>query len=133
MKKKYGIAILVLAAAVSVGWVAYAPEHRLRRVEFATVKVDERPVRSDIYIGHPTENQAEAIALVHVPGMGDWFLDFEEEEYREASNREFIQVGRSIWTRKPMRDGHFLSPLPPQRLNEFRIHASNGQIVTVQF
>ena len=76
---------------------------------------------------------AEAIALVHVPGVGDYFLDFEEEEYREASNREFIHVGRSIWTLKPMRDGRFLSPLPFQRLNEFRIQSSNGQIVAVQF
>jgi hypothetical protein len=91
VNKKSGIAILVVALAISVGlWVAYFPEHWLHRVAFATVTVDDRPVHADVYIGHPTENQAEAIALVHVPGTGDYYLDFEEEEYREASDHEFI-------------------------------------------
>lgn len=63
---------------------------------FVTVMVDGRPVRADAYIGHPTENEAEAIALVQVPGAGDYFLNFEEEQYREASDHEFIRLGHSL-------------------------------------
>jgi hypothetical protein len=79
---------------------------------FVTVTVDDRPVRADVYIGQPTENQAEAIALVQVPGAGDYFLDFEEERYREASDHEFIRLGNNVWTLKSMRDGRFLALLP---------------------
>ena len=69
---------------------------RLHKLAFVTVIVDSRPVRADAYIGHPTENQAEAIALVQVPGKGDYFLDFEEEQCREASDHEFMRLGHSL-------------------------------------
>jgi hypothetical protein len=98
----------MIAAATAVPlWFAYAPEHWLHRAEFATTKVDEQAVRADVYIGHPTENQAEAIALVSIPTVGDYYLDFEEEKYREGSDREFIHLGRGIWTLKSMRTGRF--------------------------
>jgi hypothetical protein len=134
VKRKSAIAILVLAAVVSVGlWVAYAPQHRLNKLAFVTVTVDGRPVRADVYIGQPTENQAEAIALVRVPGAGDYFLDFEEARYREASDHEFIRLGNNVWTLKSMRDGRFLALLPFEKLNEFRLHSSNGHTITIQF
>jgi hypothetical protein len=114
-------------------WLVYAPEHWLMPVTFGTVTVDERPVRADVYMGHPTQNEAEAIAFVHVPGVGDYFLDFEGEAYREASNREFVHVNRGVWTFRPMNKGPFGAPLPFRRMNEFRLSSSNGHTVAVQF
>ena len=114
-------------------WFAYAPQHWLRQVSFAAVTVDNHSVPADVYFGHPTNNQAEAVMLVHVPGTGDYFLDFGSEMYREASNHEFILMGPVAVTFKPMNTGPFRSPLPPQNLDQFRIASSNGHIVTVQF
>ena len=118
--------------ACAVLWFVYAPEHWLHAINSAAVRVDGRPVRAEVYIGQPTDNEAQAIALVHVPDVGDYFLDFEEEEYREASSRDFVRMKRGAWTLKSMRDGHFLVPLPFQKLNEFRF-SSRGRIVAVQF
>lgn len=124
--------LLLLVLAVGVFWFFYAPTHWLTPFP-GTVTVDERPVKADLYIGNPTHNEAEAIAFVHVPGVGDYFLDFEEEKYREASGHEFIRFKRGVWTFTPMNQGRFVAPLPFRRMNEFHITASNGHTVAVQF
>jgi hypothetical protein len=125
---------VTLAVAASLGlWFAYSPEHLLWHVNFATVSVDDHPVPASVYIGHPTENEADAIALVHVPAVGDYFLDFDGETYREASDQEFVRFKLGAWTCKSMHDGNFDAPLPFRHLNEFRFVSSNGHVVTVQF
>ena len=96
------------------------------------VKVDDRPVRAAVYIGSPTRSEAEAISLVHVPGMGDYFLRFDDADYREASNQEFIHLPGGIWTLKSIGEEHFSAPLPFLTVNEFRV-SSHGHTVTVQF
>jgi hypothetical protein len=132
--KKSKIAVITLAfvAFVSI-WFVYSPEHWLSRTTFATVRVDDHPARADLYIGNPTHREAESIVLVRVPGVGNFFLNFLDENYRETSSHEFVRLPRGIWTFRSMREGHFVAPLPSRNLNEFRIASSNGHIVTVQF
>ncbi len=133
-RRWYGIMIVTLVVATcAVTWFAYVPQHWLRRVSFAAVKVDNHPVPAEVYFGSPTYSEAETIALIHVPGVGDYFFDFGSEMYREASNREFIRLGPGVVTLKPMNEGHFGVPLSSQNLNELRIPSSSGHIVTVQF
>jgi hypothetical protein len=81
-----GLLLLVLIAGGL--WLFYAPAHWLTPFT-GTVTVDEHAAQADLYIGNPTHREAEAIAFVHVPGVGDYFLDFEQEKYREASRHEF--------------------------------------------
>jgi hypothetical protein len=123
---------LLLALTVGAVWLIYAPAHWLTPFAGA-VTVDEHPVEADLYIGHPTNNEAEAIAFVHVSGVGDYFLDFDQEKYREASSKEFIRFKRGVWTLAPMNKGRFVPPLPFREINEFRLPPSNGHTVTVQF
>jgi hypothetical protein len=131
---KHGIALVIIGAVFCAGmWLKLAPEHWLEKMTFATVRVDDRPVRADVYFGHPTDNEAEIIALVRVPGVGDYFLSFEDEKYREALGREFVHLHRGVWTFKSMLDGHFLAPLPFRNLNEFRIASSSGHVIYIQF
>jgi hypothetical protein len=71
--KKIGIALVTLAIPACGLWFRYAPEHWMRRVDWPVVKVDDRLVPADVYIGNPTHWEIEAIALVHVPGGGQLF------------------------------------------------------------
>ena len=74
------VAGLLLMVFIVVGfWFFYAPTHWLAPFTGA-VSVDEHIVEANLYIGHPTDNEAEAIAFVHVPGIGDYVLDFEQEK-----------------------------------------------------
>lgn len=73
-----GLFLLVLIAGGF--WFLYAPAHWLTPFT-GTVTVDERPTPADLYIGNPTDSEAQAIAFVHVPGVGDYFLNFEAEKY----------------------------------------------------
>jgi|SRR5215467_5582373 hypothetical protein len=120
--------VLIMVAV----WLIYAPTHWLTPFT-GTVTVDEHPVQADLYIGHPTNSEAEAIALVHVPGVGDYFLDFEREKYRESSGNEFMRFKPGVWTFAPMNQGRFVPLLPFLGINEFRLLPSNGHTVTVQF
>jgi hypothetical protein len=125
-----GFSLLALTAGAV--WLIYAPAHWLTPFTGA-VTVDEHPAQADLYIGHPTNSEAEAIAFVHVPGVGDYFLDFEQEKYRQASSNEFVRLERGVWTFAPMNEGRFGPPLPFRGINEFRLPPSNGHTVTVQF
>ena len=127
------IAGVLLLVVIGGGfWLFYAPAHWLTPFT-GTVTVDDHPAQADLYIGNPTHREAYAIAFVHVPGVGDYFLDFEEEKYREASSHEFIRFKRGVWTFAPMNQGRFIPPLPFRKINEFHITASNGHTVAVQF
>ena len=124
--------LLLLALIAGAFWFVYAPAHWLRPF-IGTVTVDGHPAQADLYIGYPTNSEAEAIAFVHLPGAGDYFLNFEEEGYREASSKEFIRFQTCVWTFAPMNEGRFSPPLPFRAINEFHLPPSGGHTVTVQF
>ena len=74
--------VLVLSLWVCIG---YAPAHYLRRVAFGTVTIDDHPVAAHIYLGHPTDMEAEAFALVRLEHAGsDYLLDFDSGKVRLA-------------------------------------------------
>jgi len=113
--------------------IAYAPEHWLKKVDFGNVKVDERPVPAVVYIGNPTDMEAEAVVLVHVPATSDYFLSFGEERIRLARQHEYIRLPGGIWCFRSMRDMEFIEPLPFHHTNELRIASPRGEIISVQF
>ena len=129
---KLGAGFVALGVLLGTIWVMYAPSHWLTTFS-ASVTVDERATESDVYIGNPTDNDAEAIAFVHMSAIGDYFLDFGNETFRETSSREFLRFKRGVWTFAPMNSGHFIAPLPSRKINEFSFRTSNGHIVSVQF
>jgi|SRR5579864_766198 len=131
----YRGSLLTANALLLVMWfsIAYAPAHWLEREDFGSVKVNDHPVAATLYIGNPRLSEAEAIALVHVPGVGDYFIDFSEETFREASKREFVNLYYGAWTWKAMTKGEFRAPLPFLNVNECRIPLSDGRVVTVTF
>jgi hypothetical protein len=130
--KKLGIVLVPLAVAACALWFVSSPEHWMGRVDWPVVKIDDRLVRADVYIGNPTHWENEAIALVHVPGAGNYFLSFDGESYREASSQEFAHLPGGAWTIESMRKGHFSTALPFLNVNEFRV-PSHGHTMTVQF
>jgi hypothetical protein len=128
--RNYGIAVAIIV--ICALWFVYGPDHWMSRVTFGTVTVDDRPVPAEIYIGQPTHSEAESIVLVHVPNVGNYFFSFEDEDYREASNREFVRLPNGVLTFSSMRAGHFKAPLPFRKVNEFRV-VSHGHTVAVEF
>jgi len=135
IRRKLAIALVIIVSTTCfcLWFVCFSAQHWLNRVDFVTVLLDDRPVQADVYMGHPTDNEAEVVALAHVPGVGDYFFDFDDVAFRKASAHEFIRFHRGVWIYRPMRDGSFSAVLPFQNDNEFRIASSNGHILTVQF
>lgn len=114
--------------------IGYAPAHYLRRVAFVTVSVDDHPVAGRIYLGHPTDMEAEAFALVRLEHEGsDYLLDFDSGKVRLASRSEYIRFPGGVWYLRSVQLGTFVEPLPPQQLNQFRVLSRDGHVVTVQF
>jgi hypothetical protein len=131
IRLKAGIVLVV--STVVLLWFSY-PEHWLKHVsKLATVTVDDRPVPAEAYLGHPTENEAEAFLLVNISGVGDYLFNFEEESYRQVSRSEFVRLRGGVVTFKPMSKGRWLKPLPFRNLNEFRVDSSTGQLIIVRF
>ena len=100
--------------------------HRFRRVSAAAVKVDECPVRADLYLG----DRDRAIALLHVLGIGDYVLDFQAKEYREAVDYECIRFRGGAWNFHPLVNRTVPASLPPHPILQFR--SANGHTITVQ-
>lgn len=113
-------------------FLGYAPDHWLRPFDDGSVQIDGRAVRAEFYIGHPTDNEADAFVLVHASGVGNYLLNFDDEDYRESSSREFIRLPFGAWMFRSMRKGPFGAPLPSQKENEFRV-SSRGHVVTMDF
>lgn len=113
--------------------VGYAPAHWLKRWNYGTVAVDGHLTAAAMYIGNPTDSEAEAVVPVHIPSAGDYFLSFGEEKVRIATAHEYVRLPGGVWTFRSMRDMTFAEPLPSQQLNEFRIRSSEGRIISVQF
>jgi len=113
--------------------VAYAPAYWMGAWDYGKVTVDGRPTSASVFIAHPWDSEAEAIVLVHVPAASDYFLSFGEEKLRLAQKHEYVRLPRGVWCFPSLRDMAFVDPLPPKRLNEFRIAPPKGGVVSVQF
>jgi hypothetical protein len=98
-----------------------------------TVRVDRQRTDATIYFGHPIDSEAEAVALVEMPGTGDYFLRFETEKVGLGAENEYVHLPYGIWVFKSLRQMSFVAPLPPEKLNQFRIAAPNGRVIEVQF
>ena len=123
--------VLILSLWVCVG---YAPAHYLSRVESVTVTVDDHPVTASVYMGQPTDMEAEAFALVRVEQGGeDYLLDFDSGKVRPADGSEYVRILGGVWYLRSMQSGTFAEPLPPRGLNQFRVRSHDGRVVTVQF
>lgn len=123
--------VLTLSLWVCVG---YAPAHYLSRVEFVSVAVDDHPVAASVYLGHPTDMEAEAFALVRLEHEdGDYLLDFDSEKARPATASEYVRIPGGVWYLRSMQSGTFAEPLPSRQLNQFRVLSRDGHVVTVQF
>ncbi len=113
--------------------IAYTPAHWLKKADFGSVKIDERPASASVYIGNPTDSEAEAIVLVHLAAAEDYFLSLGEEKVRVAAEHEYVRPPGGIWCFRSMRDMVFTEPLPFRNINEFRIASPKGGVVSVQF
>jgi hypothetical protein len=132
-KWAWGVAAFVVAVLATYSlWRTFERAHLMTQVDWATVEMDDHPVPAEVFIGQPTENQAEAFLLVHIPELDDYFLNFSDENYRIATSKEYIRLRRHVWMRKPISDGQFVEPLTPKHLNEFRI-SSKGHLLRVRF
>lgn len=126
------VALTLGAIVCAVCVLRYAPEHWLHRVrDFGAVTVDGRPVQADVFIAHPTDNEAHAFVLVHLSGA-NFLLNFDDEKFRTVQADEFIRLHWGVVFFKSVDEGNWVSPLPFQNLNEFRI-PSEGHVVTVKF
>ena len=128
---------LALASTLIVSlWVCigYAPAHYLRRANLGTVTVDDHSAAAYIYMGHPTDMEAEAFVFVRIEhGGGDYLLNFDSEKARPASESEYVRIPGGVWFFSQMQCGKFAELLPPRQLNQFRVRSSDGHVITVQF
>jgi hypothetical protein len=133
--RSYRVGLSLANFLLLIMWfsIAYAPQHWLERMDLESVTVDDRPVSATMYIGNPRHSEAEAIALVHVPGVGDYFLDFRDETFRPATRHEVVTLRFGAWTWRQMTHGKFGPPLPFRNVNECRIPLSGGRVLTVAF
>ena len=124
------LALIVVVCAICV--LFYAPSHWLHRItDFGVVTVDGHSVQADVFIGHPTDNEADAFVLAHLSGA-DYLLNFDDDKFRIVQSDEFVRLRWGVVFFKPVDKGNWVVPLPSQKLNEFRI--PNGEhVVTVQF
>ena len=113
--------------------IAYAPSHWLSEWNYGNVTIDGHPTTASIFIAHPWDSEAEAIVLVHVPAVSDYFLSFGEEKVRVAAEHEYIRVPGGVWSFRSLREMVFTEPLPSQQINEFRIASPRGGVVSVRF
>jgi len=128
---------LALASALIVslwGCIGYAPAHYLSRANFGTVTVDDHPAGAYVYLGHPTDMEAAAFALVRIEhGGGDYLLNFDSEKVRPASESEYVCIPGGVWFLRSMQRGTFAESLPPRQMNQFRVRSGDGHVITVQF
>ncbi len=126
------IMLALVAVLCAICILSYTPAHWLHRIgDFGSVTVDGRPVQADVFIAHPTDNEADAFVLVHLSGA-NFLLNFDDEKFRTVQADEFIHLHWGVVFFKPVDIGKWVAPLPSQNLNEFRI-PSGDHLVRVQF
>jgi len=122
-------------AALMTLWVciAYAPAHWLSRDDFGSVSVDGHPVPAAVYLGHPTDMEAEDVVLVRLGDGDGYLLDFDSGKVRKVTRSEYVRLPGGAWCLSGMQEGAFHEALRPERLNQFRITSDDNRIVIVQF
>ena len=126
------LALTLVGVVCVLCYLRYAPAHWLPRINnFATVTIDGSRVQADVFIGHPTDNEADAFLLVHLSGT-NYLLNFDDEKFRTVRGDEFLRLHWGALFFRPVDKGNWLSPLPFQNVNEFRI-ANEGHVVIVKF
>jgi hypothetical protein len=130
--RKLSVSVIFIVIMLAL-FLFYAPAHYMKRVNWLTVKFGDSIVPADTYAGEPTHREAETYVLVHIPNVGNYLLNFEEEKYREVSSREFFRVHPASWMFKSIVQGQWIEPLPSLKINEYRIATHNGHVVTISF
>lgn len=141
--------LLMANLALVTLWIvfAYAPAHWLRHWGAGAVRLNGQRADATLYLGDPYASEAEEIALVDIPGVGDYFLSFGEEKVRLAPTYELIHLPGGIWDFKSLRqmgfieqlqskqsnEMGFVEQLQPKESNEFRFAAPDGRVIEVQF
>ncbi len=132
--RKWPLAMANVALITLWVAIAYAPAHWLGHWRAqCTVRVNGQQVSATLFLGNPYDSEAEEIALVDIPGVGDYFLSFGAEKVRLASEKELVHLPGGIWDFKSLRQMSFVEPLPSTELNQFRIAAPDGRVIDVQF
>jgi hypothetical protein len=52
---------------------------------------------SESYLGHPTDNEADAFLLVKMDYRQPYLFNFEDEKYREAATQQFVRLPGGIF------------------------------------
>lgn len=134
LRKNRVILLMILAViAAAIACLLISPQHWLRRESDVRVSVDGQSVGAAVYLGQPTDNEADAYLLVHAQGVVNFMLNFDDQSYRRISQWEFIRLGPGAWTFRSMQDGHFSPLLPFLHLNEFRFATASGHVVSVLY
>lgn len=111
----------------------YAPQHWLSRMEINSVTVGDQEVTAVAYFGNPNQSEAESVALVHVPNVGDYYFDFGQEKYRQTTDRGFLSLRFGAWSWGRMTQGQWRDPLPSLQMNECRLSLPDGRVLTITF
>lgn len=112
---------------------AYSPQHWFWRTGVGNASVGGLATPVVVYIGNPRESEAESIAFVAVPDVGNYFIDFRDETFRETSRFEFLPLRYGVWTWRAAPNGTFRQPLPYQQVNQCRIGLADGQVLSIDF
>ena len=131
LKKSVGL-VLVLVTTYAILQMLHSPRHWLRKVSLSAVKVDECPVSADLYMGQRDQEDSHVLGLLHVEGMGDYLLDFEASEYREAVDYESIRLRERAWSFRPVRVRPTFEDSSLNNANDLRFRSSSGHTITIQ-
>jgi hypothetical protein len=134
LRKWLAASVIAVVSALLILWflIGVCPSHWMRRVDFGSVHINQDSVPADIYFADPN-GEAEAIVLVHLKTGDTYFLNFGSERVRPGSASEYVRFFGGAWSFRAVPNGNFIEPLPSEKMNEFRIAAQNGQVVSVQF
>jgi hypothetical protein len=102
---KLFLSVASIVMLLALLYLFYTPAHYMKRVNWLTVKFDDSIVPADTYAGEPTHREAETYVLVHIPNVGNYILNFEEEKYREVPSQEFLRAHPASWMFKSIAQG----------------------------
>ena len=111
----------------------YSPQHWFGRSWMGNASIGDHKTPVVVYVANPRESEAESIALVRVPNIGDYFIDFGDETFREASKFELLPLHYGVWTWRAAPNGRFHQPLPYVQVNQCRIRLADGRVLSIDF
>lgn len=112
---------------------AYSPQHWFGRSWMGSASIGDNKIPAVVYVANPRESEAESIALVRVPNVGDYFIDLGDEKFRDASKSELLPLHYGVWTWKAAPNGGFHQPLPYLQVNQCRIRVADGRVLSIDF